>query len=567
MTAAPLPAAADRDAQLAHLLAELTEELRSGRQPNLNEVIGRHPQFAVDLRELWPAVLLAEELGPPIARQKPPAPSTPAPTPPSMPASFGDYEIRQELGRGGMGVVYRAWQKSVGRPVAVKMMLGGDLASPENLARFRAEAAAVGRLDHPNIVPLYEWGEQDGRAYYTMKYIDGETLAHLAAKGLVSPRRAAEIVLKVAEAIDHAHGKGIFHRDLKPSNVLIDTDGEPHVTDFGLAKDMAHRQPGPDEPTLPPLRSITQTGAIIGTPGYMPPEQAATARGVLSPASDVYSIGAILYHLVTGRPPFLAATAVDTLMLVLEQDPVPPRMLNPHLDKDLEIIILKCLQKPQDLRYPSAALLAADLRSYLAGDTIASGPRSLLYFFTRMLRSTHHVAVLENWGLLWMWHSLVVFILCCVTNWMKWEGLRSHLAYMALWGVGLGVWAAIFWHVRKRGGPITFVERQIAHAWAGAVIGSVFLFIVEIMLHLPVLTLSPVLAILAGMVFIVKAGTLSGIFYFTAAGMYVTALAMCLAPSIDIFLFGVVSAISFFWPGYTFWRKRMNATKDLGYVE
>lgn len=550
-------AVADREERLAEHLLLLTDRLRRGERPSLEAECRAFPEFAADLRELWPTILLAEELGPPIASSRPLPPVTPKPDAQPLPASFGDYEIREELGRGGMGVVYRAWQRSAGRPVALKMMLAADLAGPESLKRFRAEAAAVGRLDHPNLVPLYEWGEHQGRPYYTMKYIAGQTLNHLVAKGPLPPRRAAELMAKVADAIDHAHAKGIFHRDLKPSNVLVDTHGEPHVTDFGLAKDMLPPQAGADDLTAPPHRSLTQTGAIIGTPGYMPPEQAGRNRGSLSPASDVYSLGAILYQLVTGRPPFMAGTAVDTLMMVLEQDPIPPRMLNPRIEKDLEIIILKCLQKPPELRYPSAALLAADLRAYVAGESIASGPHSLLYFFSRMLRSTHHVAVLENWGLLWMWHAVVVFILCCVTNWMKWEGVSSHLAYMALWSIGLGIWAAIFWNVRKRGGPITFVERQIAHAWAGAVIGSIFLFIVEWLMNLPVLTLSPVLAILAGMVFIVKAGTLSGIFYVTAIEMFITAVAMSLAPKVDVFLFGVVSAIAFFWPGYSFYRRRL----------
>ena len=546
----------DRDERLARLLAEMTEQFRWGRPPDLAAVTRAHPELAAELRELWGAVLIAEELarpGPGTGQTAalPQAPVASAPS--ALPRRLGDYELLEEVGRGGMGVVYKAHQISLDRVVAVKMIVHGACASAEDLARFRAEAEAAARLEHPNIVPVYEVGAWDGQAFFSMRYVEGQTLSSLVADGPLPPRAAARYLAAVCRAVHHAHQRGILHRDLKPSNVIVDGDGQPHVTDFGLAKRLASpgRQSG--EPRL------TGTGAILGTPSYLAPEQAAGSRGVLSPASDVYSLGTILYELLTGRPPFRAASPVDTLMLVLEQEPVPPRLLNPKVDRDLEMICLKCLQKPADLRYGSAETLALDLEAFLNGDTVSARPSGLGYFVNRMLRETHHAAVLENWGLLWMWHSLVLLVLCALTNWMYLERVATPGPYLVLWGVGLGTWAAIFWAIRLRGGPVTFVERQIVHVWAGSTLGSISLFVVEWLLGLPVLKLSPVLAVLAGMVFLVKAGTLSGSFYISAAVSFLTAVVMARWPRYGLFVFGVVSAASFFIPGLKYYRQRLRS--------
>ncbi len=551
------------EAALDRLLAELTASLRSGEQLDLEKVVQSNPQWEADLRELWPALLMLEELAPPLLSMKTtPSYAASHGVSRSLPQAFDDYEIIAEVGRGGMGVVYCVRQKSLNRRVALKMLTSGELASSEEISRFRSEAAAIGQLDHPHIVPIYETGEHQGRAYFTMKYIEGETLAAKVARGPFPAMDAAHLMLILASAIDHAHAKGIFHRDLKPSNVLIDQAGQPHITDFGLAKiNPIIAATSEFSSTIKPMKalSLTQSGAILGTPSYMPPEQAGRFRGQLTPACDVYSLGAILYHLLTGRPPFQAATLVDTVMLMLEQDPVPPRLLNPNVPHDLESICLKCLQKPIDLRYASAAALAADLQAFLEGRPITAGPESLVQFVFRMLRPTHHAAVLENWGLLWMWHSFVVFFLCAVTNGLKELGYGSHVVYMALWGTGLSVWAYFFWNIRLRGGPINFVERQIAHVWAGAIFASIALFMVEILLDMPALKLSPVLAIIAGMVFLIKGGTLSGSFYFTAGGMFLCAIAMAIWPRIDVLLFGIVSAVAFFTPGYMYYRQRRTA--------
>jgi serine/threonine-protein kinase len=465
-----------------------------------------------------------------------------------LPRDFGDFELFEELGRGGMGVVYMARQRSLGRVVAVKMILRGDLASPDDIARFRSEATAAARLEHPHIVPVYEVGECGGQPYFVMKYIAGTTLGKRLAVGPMPDREAAELLLPVCRAIQFAHERGILHRDLKPSNILIDEEGRAHVTDFGLAKQVSSDG------------ELTRPGAILGTPSYMAPEQAAGNRGQVGPASDVYSLGTILYQMLTGRPPFQAANPVDTLLLVLEQDPLPPRLLNPKADRDLEMISLRCLQKPPALRYATAGALADDLAAYLADEPISARSGRFTQVVARWFRETHHATVLENWGLLWMWHSLALFVICLVTNLFQWQGVTSTGPYLALWTAGMGTWAAIFWALRHRGGPVTFVERQIAHIWAGSVISITVLFLVENLLHLPVLTLSPVLAIASGMVFISKAGILTGAFYLQAAALFATALVMAWLDhkgiKLSITLFGIVSGLCFFFPGLKYFRQR-----------
>ena len=543
-------------------LAELIDVLSDVRGPDavalLERLVGKHPDLAGQLRELFAAMSMADAVAEastifeptpahPPALAPPAAPGSFVPGVTPLPASFDDYELLEEVGRGGMGIVYRARQKSLDRVVAVKMLLRRDLATAADLARFRSEAEAAARLDHPGIVSVFEVGECGGHPFYSMRFIEGTTLAKRLASGGVPPREAATILARVAEAVDAAHRGGVLHRDLKPSNILIDAAGKPHVSDFGLAKRIEADQ------------DVTHTGAILGTPCYMSPEQAAGSRGDVGPTSDVWSLGAMLYQTLTGRPPFQAANPMDTLLAVLESDPPVPRSLDPGVNRDLEMIALKSLQKPQDLRYASAADLAADLRAFLAGEPVAARRGGLSDIVARLFRETHHATVLENWGLLWMWHSVVVLTLCVVTDVLAWQGVMSRWPYVVLWGGGLAVWAPIFWALRHRTGPVTAVERQIAHIWGGSVIASVMLFWVEALLALPALTLSPVLALLAGIVFFAKAGILSGVFYIQAALLFATALVMCVAPAWQHVIFGLVSAACFFVPGLKYARQRGRA--------
>jgi tRNA A-37 threonylcarbamoyl transferase component Bud32 len=266
---------------------------------------------------------------------------------------FGDYEVQKELGRGGMGVVYKARQVSLNRPVALKMIKAGVLADDAELRRFQNEAEAVALLDHPGVVPVYEVGEHNGQKYFSMKLVEGGNLADQIDAFKDNPRAAATLLAAVAEAVYHAHMRGILHRDLKPANILIDSEGHPHVTDFGLAKWVE----GDVE--------MTQSGAILGTPAYMSPEQAYGRRGTITTATDVYGLGAILYALLSGRAPFGGDSVLDTIDAVRTKAPEPPTKLNVKIPRDLETICLKCLEKDPRRRYASAQALVDDLHAWL----------------------------------------------------------------------------------------------------------------------------------------------------------------------------------------------------------
>jgi len=275
---------------------------------------------------------------------------------------FGDYELTREIARGGVGVVFHARQMSLNRSVAVKMILAGQLANDTDVKRFYIEAEAAANLDHPGIVPIYEVGQHQGQHYFSMGFVEGQSLAQRLADGPLAARDAAALLVKVAEAIEYAHRQGVIHRDLKPNNILLDLNGNPRVTDFGLAKKVQADS------------GLTGSGQIMGTPSYMPPEQAGGQRGEVGPAADVYALGATLYALVVGRPPFQAATPIDTVLQVINEEPVSPRRLNASIPLDLETICLRCLAKEPAKRYASTAALAEDLRRYLNGEPIVARP-------------------------------------------------------------------------------------------------------------------------------------------------------------------------------------------------
>jgi eukaryotic-like serine/threonine-protein kinase len=284
--------------------------------------------------------------------------ATPGASEPNRIRYFGDYEITRELARGGMGVVFQARQVSLNRVVALKMILAGQLANDTDVKRFYTEAEAAANLDHPGIVPVFEVGQHEGQHYFSMGFVEGQSLSQRLAEGPLPAREAAELIRRVSQAIEYAHQRGVIHRDLKPANILLDQERNPRVTDFGLAKKIQGDS------------GLTGSGQIMGTPSYMPPEQAGGKRGEVGPAADVYALGATLYALVTGRPPFQAATATDTVLQVLNDDPVPPSGLNPSVPADLETICLKCLEKEPSRRYASAAALGEDLRRYPDGEPI-----------------------------------------------------------------------------------------------------------------------------------------------------------------------------------------------------
>jgi WD40 repeat protein/predicted Ser/Thr protein kinase len=292
----------------------------------------------------------------------------------------GNYELLEEIGHGGMGVVFKACQRGLNRLVAVKMILGGSLSSAAAVARFRAEAELAAQLQHPGIVPIHEVGEHEGQPFFSMDYIEGRSLADLVREHPLPATAAASCLRAIAEAVQYAHEHGVLHRDLKPSNILIDAARQPRITDFGLAKRLSEDS------------ELTLSGQVLGSPSYAAPEQVAGQRNLIGPASDVYSLGAVLYHLLVRRPPFVAETLAATVGLVREAEPVPLRRLNLSVPADLETICLKCLEKDPRRRYPTAAALAEDLERFLRSDPVLARPVGTLGRLARWCRRKPLVA-------------------------------------------------------------------------------------------------------------------------------------------------------------------------------
>src|SRR5205809_6404706 len=266
---------------------------------------------------------------------------------------LGDYELLEEVGRGGQGVVFRARQKSLNRTVALKVISLGQWASKAHLRRFRLEAEAAATLEHPGIVPIHEVGERDGSCYFSMKFVEGGQLDEVVRRQPMSIRQGAELIANVARTVHYAHEHGILHRDIKPGNILLDQKGEPHLTDFGLAR------------LVETESSVTHTLDVLGTPSYMAPEQAIGNNAAVSNTTDVYGLGAVLYQLLTSQPPFAGGATYETIKLLLDTEPKKPRLLNPKIDRDLSTICLKCLEKDPKRRYSSALALAEDLERWL----------------------------------------------------------------------------------------------------------------------------------------------------------------------------------------------------------
>jgi serine/threonine protein kinase len=382
----------------------------------------------------------------------------------AAPQRFGDYELLAELGRGGMGVVYKAYEPALNRLVALKMVLPGALPDAAELARFQSEAAAAARLQHPHIVKVHRVGVQDGRHFYSMDLIEGASLAQRVSEGPLPGRVAARYLACVARAIHHAHQQGILHRDLKPGNILVDKGDRPHVTDFGLAKQLSAD------------RGQTRTGAVLGTPSYMAPEQAVGSKE-LGPATDTYGLGALLYELLTGRPPFRGETPLDTLMQVIEHEPAPPRLLNPHVDRDLETICLKCLSKRPADRYASAEALAEDLERYLAGESIRARSFNMIDRLARSLDRSQFDVEFGPYGTMIYWFALIVFVqhlfkhVLILYRQPPWAIQASQAVQFLLLGF-------VLWLYRPRGKgliPTSTAERLLWSVWLGYIVSCLLL--------------------------------------------------------------------------------------------
>jgi WD40 repeat protein/tRNA A-37 threonylcarbamoyl transferase component Bud32 len=363
-----MPTDPSSDARIDGILAAYLQAVDAGQAPDRQRLFDDNPDLAESLRAFFADHdRMKQAAAPPPLTEVPtlpPSEVTASVAPLATVPYFGDYELLEEIARGGMGVVYKARHVSLNRMVALKMILSGQLASPQDVQRFRREAEAAANLDHANIVPIYEVGEHESLHYFSMKLIDGGSLAQHLARFRAHVKTSVRLLASVARAVHYAHQRGILHRDLKPANILLDAKDEPHITDFGLAK----RVEGGS--------NLTQSGVIVGTPSYMAPEQARAEKG-LSTAVDTYSLGAILYEMLTGQPPFRAETPLDTLMQVLEREPVHPRSLDPSINPDLTTICLKCLEKEPSRRYNSSEALADELERWLRGEPILAQPAGL----------------------------------------------------------------------------------------------------------------------------------------------------------------------------------------------
>ena len=460
---------------------------------------------------------------------------------------FGDYELLSEIARGGMGVVYKARQVNLNRIVALKMILAGQLASEEEVQRFRTEAEAAANLDHPGIVPIFEIGQHDGQHFFSMGYVDGCSLADRVRNGPLPPKEAAELTKKVAEAIAFAHSRNVIHRDLKPANVLLDQNGEPKVTDFGLARKTDTNS------------GMTRTGAVMGTPSYMPPEQAAGKTNEVGPLSDVYSLGAILYCLLTGRPPFQAASPIDTLMQVIEQDPVDPYLLNHQVDRELSSICMKSLEKTPSDRYGSALAVADDLRRYLDGEDISIPTRRSLTYFWRSLDRHRDARQLATWGSLLTVFAVIVFVAeAIIWPLAIWESeIRQVYVFAGLVRfVQLMAMFAATWKLRSHLiASRSSVSRLMWTQWAGFLIGCNLFFIVKLIglrshpMSQIMLECYPGFSILSGILWFSLGSNFWGYCYLFGFVFFATAIVVAFFPEFGPLCFGLLWSIFLFQTG------------------
>jgi serine/threonine-protein kinase len=454
------------------------------------------------------------------------------------------FHVEAELGRGGMGVVYKARHLKFQRLVALKMILGGDHASAQQTERFLTEARAVARLQNPHIVQIYEIGEYNGLPYFSLEYVDGGNLA-AKLKGLPpSDLEAAWLVELLARAVHYAHGRGIVHRDLKPANILLTGEGIPKIADFGLAKFLSEDS------------GATRTGAILGTPSYMAPEQATGKARDIGPAVDIYALGAILYELLTGRPPFQGESVQGTLRLVEEQAPEPPRVHNPRVDRALEAICLKCLAKaPQD-RYPSAESLAQDLAAYIRGEPVRADQGTASRLFGAVLRETRYTEVMTLWSGVWMGIAVAYFLICLAKSLLVWFGVRSHGPYFAIWIAMCLTVLGLFWFCRFRRGPsLSQIERQsvqiLCFFWIG-------FFLTAWQYHrigAPIAGLPPILILELAVAMGCIAALLGGSFYVMAVACVLTAVLEALWPQGGPLVSGVFCSPTLFWVGWKYSRR------------
>jgi serine/threonine-protein kinase len=466
-----------------------------------------------------------------------------------LPASFGDYEVLGELGRGGMGVVYQARHTKLNRLVAVKMILAGDHAGAEHRARFLAEARAAARFQHPHIVQIHEVGEHDGRPYFSLELVEGGSLAGRLNGSPLSDGEAARLVEVLARAVHHAHERGIVHRDLKPANVLLTRDNTPKIADFGLARFL-----GADG-------GQSASGAVVGTPSYMAPEQADGRGEEVGPLTDVYALGAILYECLTGRPPFRGATLLETLLLVQQEPPDRPRLHNPEVSRSLQAICLRCLAKDSHDRYPSAEALADDLGRFLNGEPVWADGGAASRLVQAMLRETRYTEVMTRWAGVWMGVAVIYFLMCLGKSLLLYKEVAEHGPYFAIWAGGLLGTLGLAWACRLRAGPLlSHVEWQLVQVWTIFWVGfflTAWLYERGEGSH-PIDMLLPILVLQGAVCFGCMLTVLGGSFYGMALACLATAVLEAIWPKAGPLISAAVCSPALFWLGWKYRRRAMS---------
>ena len=459
--------------------------------------------------------------------------------------TVGEYELLEEIDRGGMGVVFRARHKRLRRIAAVKMLLAGSLASEDAQRRFRREADAAARLNHPGIVPVYDVGVVDrpgeltGRTWFAMALVEGSDLGRRIEQDLFSGKEGACLGIRIAEAVHYAHEKGVIHRDLKPANILIDQDGCPHVSDFGLSRCQDNND-----------TRLTADGQIFGTPGYMSPEQAAGRNDEVGAGSDVYSLGAVLYCMLTGRPPFRANSTMVTLQQVIHDVPAPPRLLNPAVHPDLESIVLKCLEKnPQD-RYATALLLRDDLERFSRGESVSAASVNLVGYIGRVIARSRNTEFLQGWSQVLYLIGTLGLVAHLVLQFGSLTATQSTVLNAGKYGLLL----AIIWRAR-RGilTPKNPVERTIWSLWIGYILTYL---VAEIMVRIArsdptnyPLTVYPLMSLVSSVILMVLGGQLWGGCYVLSGLFLLAAIVLTAASQPGAIVFGGLWASVYFLLG------------------